>query len=215
MVAVALTLSACDSQDVENTPIDDVDEIVDSDEGYPVAGDMNEQQQAAFDAMDREAAVREYDENRAAMQAESPSASRSTQAATGSGSSGEAPGGSGGSTTSTASDGSAMNAGSDQNDTAAPDNAGVSSSPLRPRSAMDFAFLDRNDDGQLSVAEYAIWAVRSDPTEPKPNDETRPYTTQDQINEAGQTFFYFDKDADTYLSPEEFSAARASARTPN
>ena len=31
---------------------------------------------------------------------------------------------------------------------------------------------------------------------------------------AGQTFFYFDEDGDSYLSPQEFQAARNSARTP-
>lgn len=207
MIAVALTLSACDSQDVENTPIDDIDEVVDSDEGYPVGGELNEEQQAAFDSMDRDAAVSEYDANRASMMAEDGSAMETDQTASDAASTGQSADGMPGSTADSAdNDGSAMEGGSDDSST---------SEALRPRSAMDFAFLDRNDDGQLSVAEYAIWAVRAHPTQPKPNDDTRPYTTQDQINEAGQTFFYFDQDADTYLSPEEFSAARESARTPN
>lgn len=85
---------------------------------------------------------------------------------------------------------------------------------MMPRGQMDFAFLDRNDDDQLSVAEYAIWAVRADPTEPKANDENRPYLSPEQINEAGSTFFYFDEDGDTYLSMSEFEQARSSARTP-
>ncbi|MBL4896924.1 MAG: hypothetical protein JKY75_08700, partial [Erythrobacter sp.] len=40
------------------------------------------------------------------------------------------------------------------------------------------------------------------------------YITTAQINEAGQTFFYFDEDGDSYLSDGEFSAARDSSRTP-
>ena len=79
---------------------------------------------------------------------------------------------------------------------------------------MDFAYLDRNSDGKLSVAEYAIWAVPSNPNPPVSNDQTKPYITTAQINEAGQTFFYFDEDGDSYLSDGEFSAARDSSRTP-
>ncbi len=84
---------------------------------------------------------------------------------------------------------------------------------MPPRGQMDFAFLDRNDDGKLSVAEYAIWAVGANPTTPAPNDETRPFMTQEQLNEAGQTFFHFDQDGSTYLSESEFQAARNSGRT--
>ena len=87
-------------------------------------------------------------------------------------------------------------------------------SDLMPRSQMDFAFLDRNDDGELSVAEYAIWALPADPDDPARNDARPPYLNQSQINEAGETFFYFDEDGDSYLSQSEFQAARNSARTP-
>ena len=79
---------------------------------------------------------------------------------------------------------------------------------------MDFAYLDRNSDGRLSVAEYAIWAVRANPNTPVANDQTKPYISTDQINEAGQTFFYFDEDGNSYLSNAEFTTARNSARTP-
>ena len=85
---------------------------------------------------------------------------------------------------------------------------------LPARSQMDFAYLDRNSDGQLSVAEYAIWAVPANPNTPVENDQTKPYISTDQINEAGKTFFYFDEDGNTYLSDGEFTAARNSARTP-
>ena len=87
-----------------------------------------------------------------------------------------------------------------------------SGSSMPSRSQMTFSYLDRNDDGQLSVAEYAIWALPTNPNPPEPNDALGPHLTQDQINEAGQTFFYFDDDGDTYLSQEEFQDARNSGR---
>lgn len=82
---------------------------------------------------------------------------------------------------------------------------------MRARENMTFSYLDRNDDGRLSVAEYAIWAIPLDPTEPKPNDENAPYVTADQANKAADSFFYYDRDGDTYLSQSEFSAARTGA----
>lgn len=81
-------------------------------------------------------------------------------------------------------------------------------SELRPRSEMDFAFLDRNSDDRLSVAEYAIWAIPIDPNKPKPNDQRKPYITADQANKAADSFFYYDTDGSTYLSAEEFAVAR-------
>ena len=134
--------------------------------------------------MDRDAIAGEYDENRKAMSTGATSDSMATDEA---------------GSTESGSEGSA-NAASDDT--------------LRPRSQMDFAFLDRNGDDQLSVAEYAIWALPTDPGEPARNDAKAPYLTQSQINEAGQTFFYFDEDGDSYLSQSEFQAARNSARTP-
>ncbi len=97
------------------------------------------------------------------------------------------------------------------------DNAssGSGMSDLPPRSAMDFQWLDRNNDGKMSVAEYAIWAVPVAPGDPAPNDAKKPYMTSEEINQAGQTFFYFDQDGSTYLSPEEFTMARNSAMTPS
>ena len=85
---------------------------------------------------------------------------------------------------------------------------------MRRRQNMTWGYLDRNDDDQLSVAEYAIWAVPANPNTPVENDQTKPYISTDQINEAGKTFFYFDEDGNTYLSDGEFTAARNSARTP-
>lgn len=195
VAAACVAAAGCSSEDVENTPIDDIDEVVvEDDEGYPVAGELTTEQQANFDALDRDAAVEEYDTNQAALAVTGSTesdAGRVTSDATGS---------------ATSSDDAPANSATAE--------AGSNIKPLKARSAMDFVFLDRNEDGQLSVAEYAIWAVRSNPRKPKENDETRPFTSPDQINEAGKTFFYFDNDGDTFLSPDEFSAARASARTP-
>lgn len=92
---------------------------------------------------------------------------------------------------------------------AGPDAAATeASSDMPERSEMTWEYLDRNDDGQLSVAEYAIWAVPVDPNEPKPNDQTKPFLTSDQANKAADSFFYYDRDGNTYLSQDEFRAAR-------
>lgn len=196
--AAALSLAACDSQDVENTPVDDIDEIVDEDvpeEGYPAGGELNEAQQANFDAMDWQAVSDEYDSNLADMQAERTSSSEMQ---------GSSP-----------SSGNSMTADSTSNDSASTmsdSTSDMSDSPMPSRSDMNFSYLDRNEDGQLSVAEYAIWALPTNPNPPEQNDARGPHLTQDEINTAGQTFFYFDDDGDTYLSQEEFQDARNSTR---
>ena len=79
---------------------------------------------------------------------------------------------------------------------------------MRSRQNMTWSYLDRNSDGQLSVGEYAIWAIPLDPTQPAPNDETQPFLTSDEANKAADSFFYYDQDGDTYLSQQEFSVAR-------
>ncbi|WP_156839632.1 EF-hand domain-containing protein [Novosphingobium aquimarinum] len=192
LIAVALSLSGCDN--TEEVPVQETQTepgvAVIADDAYPVGQPLNAQQQANFDAMDRDAVAEEYGTILvAATPAENPQ----------------------------------MNSGMGTSDpsnadaTATPDamnsNAGSGGAPM-PRSQMDFTYLDRNNDGKLSVAEYAIWAARVDPTDPKANDQKRPYLSPEQINEAGTTFFYFDDDGDTFLSPSEFDQARASARTP-
>lgn len=200
----ALGLAACDSEDVENTPIDDIDEIVDedvNDEPYPVGGTLNEDQQANYDAMNRQDVSDEYDANMEAMRSEmGANGSMTTDGASGE----------------SAADTGAMNSGGNgQSDASMSDGsmAGSSTGSAMPaRGDMEFSWLDRNDDGQLSVAEYAVWALPTDPAPAEPNDAIAPHLTQDQINEAGQTFFYFDDDGDTYLSQEEFQDARNSGR---
>lgn len=204
--AAALGLAACDSEDVENTPVDDIDEILDEDEPYPVGGELNEDQQANYDAMDRQAVSDEYDANMEAMQSDMDSGGMSDGSMDGSSTSG-----SGSMENDGMSDDDSMSGGASMDDGDA--SSGSSQSSMPARSQMSFSYLDRNGDGQLSVAEYAIWALPTDPNPPEPNDALAPHLTQDQINQAGQTFFYFDDDGDSYLSQEEFQDARNSGRT--
>ncbi|UVI38731.1 hypothetical protein [Qipengyuania spongiae] len=82
------------------------------------------------------------------------------------------------------------------------------STNMRTRSNMTWSYLDRNDDDQLSVAEYAIWAVPLDPNATMPNDQGEPQLSADQANRAADSFFYYDIDGDTYLSRREFTSAR-------
>ncbi|MEC7817998.1 MAG: hypothetical protein VX454_04960 [Pseudomonadota bacterium] len=205
----ALALAAC-SDDPNETPITqeaapDMDAEVLADDAMPVGGDLNETQQASYDAMDRQAVSDEYDTNRDSMMAESSSASDNSNAMA---SNTDSMSGSSGGTSASTSDSSSSS-------TSSADNSGSSDVAALPaRSQMDFAYLDRNSDGRLSVAEYAIWAVRANPNTPVANDQTKPYISTDQINEAGQTFFYFDEDGNSYLSNAEFTTARNSARTP-
>ena len=205
----ALALAAC-SDDPNETPITqeaapDMDAEVLADDAMPVGGDLNETQQASYDAMDRQAVSDEYDTNRDSMMAESSSASGNSDAMA---SNTDSMSGSSGGTSASTSDSSSSS-------TSSADNSGSSDVAALPaRSQMDFAYLDRNSDGRLSVAEYAIWAVRANPNTPVANDQTKPYISTDQINEAGQTFFYFDEDGNSYLSNAEFTTARNSARTP-
>ena len=210
--AAAMSLAACDSGEVEDTAIDDVDAVVVTEEiGYPVGGELNPDQQAAYDAMDRQAVSDELDINYDAIRTERVANADLSASGNMSGSgSMESSDSMSGSDSMSSSGGDAMS-GSGSMDSA----SSGSGMNMPPRSQMDFGWLDRNGDGQLSVAEYAIWSVPVDPTEPKPNDATKPYMTQDQINQAGQTFFYFDQDGTSYLSPEEFMMARNSAMTPS
>ncbi len=200
--AAVLGLAACGSEDVENTPVDDIDEIVDEDEPYPVGGELNEDQQANYDAMDRQVVSDEYDANMADLQSEMNAGDAMAD--------GSMESGAGSMESDSSDEGEAMSGGASMDDGSAMSSSSGSSMPAR--SAMDFSYLDRNDDGQLSVAEYAIWALPTNPNPPEPNDAVGPHLTQDEINEAGQTFFYFDDNGDSYLSQEEFQDARNSGR---
>ena len=187
-------LIGCAEQEETEVPEIDAVAVVPTDDAYPVGGTLNEGQQANYDAFDREAATRDYEAGWTAMQQSGPA---DTAMAGATGSAGDMTGN------------EAMASG------ATPSAGSTTSVPsLRPRSQMDFAFLDRNSDRQLSVGEYAIWAVPANPAKPAPNDQTRPFISTEQLNEAGQTFFYFDENGDTYLSESEFTKARNSAITP-
>ncbi|BDI59869.1 hypothetical protein MACH05_04290 [Qipengyuania nanhaisediminis] len=192
----ALALAACDNEVEEEVEEEPVAVSVDDENLYPIGGELNEDQQAAFDAMDRDAAIAEYDANRIVIEREEAEARSAASAE------------------SRSADTTATNsADTTSGDGAQAANADAATSkPLRPRSAMTFGWLDRNDDGKLSVAEYAIWALPTKPNPPEPNDQVGPHLTTDEINEAGTTFFYFDEDGDTYLSPAEFTEARNSGR---
>ncbi|MEE4210973.1 MAG: EF-hand domain-containing protein [Parvularcula sp.] len=195
MASVAmLSLAACDSENVENTPVDDIDEIVDEDEPYPVGGTLNEQQQSNYDAMDRQSVSDEYDANRQTMIAQDGTSDGASASGM------DDAGGQG-------------SMGTEQSGSSDSSMAGASMSSMPARSAMTFDYLDRNGDGQLSVAEYAIWALPTNPNPPEPNDAIGPHLTTEEINTAGQTFFYFDDDGDSYLSMQEFQDARNSGRT--
>lgn len=73
----------------------------------------------------------------------------------------------------------------------------------------DFSTIDRNDDNRLSVAEYAIYALKdANPMKQKnKDDEKSPYFTAQQLNWAADSFFFYDDDSDSWLSESEFSDA--------
>lgn len=187
--ASTLALAACgDNTADETTDLDtDTDTMATDtamvDDGMPAGGELSEAQQANYDAIDRQAISDEYDANRDAM----------NQEMTG--------------------DAGAMNAGGDMASENDMSSSGAMAGSMPARGEMDFMWLDRNSDGQLSVAEYALWALPASPNTAAPNDQTKPYLTDNQINQAAQTFFYFDNDGNSYLSEGEFQAARDSSRT--
>jgi hypothetical protein len=218
--ASLFALAACDSEDVENTVVDDVDELVDTDAEFdPTARDykLDDEAQARRDAFDENSFNDEYagyrddvakekdtedswaSEREAEQRAASSSAStdRSAETRTAGNSTNTGKTGSGGD--------SASASGSSSADTLP---ARDPKTNMRMRGSMTFSYLDRNDDGKLSVAEYAVWAIPVDPNEPKPNDAIKPYVTPDQANKAADSFFYYDRDGDTYLDRTEFMRAR-------
>ncbi len=79
---------------------------------------------------------------------------------------------------------------------------------MRLRQNMTWGYLDRSDDDQLSVDEYAIWAIPLNPQHEAINDQGEPELKADTINKAADSFFYYDMDGDTYLDRREFTAAR-------
>ncbi|QWC55773.1 hypothetical protein F7D01_00555 [Erythrobacter sp. 3-20A1M] len=203
--AAAISLAACsdnadDTVDATDAAVPTADTAMMDDNAMPMGGDLTTQQQTNYDAMDRQAISDEYDTNRDTMMAQSTSTPGATP--TGTASSGTSDMAAGNASSGDMSSGDSMSGSS-------------SSNSMMPRGQMDFAYLDRNNDGKLSVAEYAIWAVPANPNnQTSMEDATKPYISTEQINDAGKTFFFFDKDGNTYLSPEEFTMARNSARAP-
>ena len=205
--SAAIALTACGSEDVENTPVDDIDEIVDNDTEYdPMTRDytLSEEAQARRDQFDEEATAEEYGQYRDEIMAEQDTAEsmaseREDNASAMAASDGGSDSASGSSTdTMSSSDGASS---SDMPERDANTN-------MRTRASMTWSYLDRDDSNRLSVAEYAIWAIPLDPTEPEPNDAKPPYVETEEINKAADSFFYYDIDGDSYLDRREFTAAR-------
>ena len=147
--AAALSLAACDSENVENTAVDDVDELVDNDVndvGYPVGGELNPDQQTAYDAMDRQAISDELDMNYDAIRTERVANADLSASGnmSGSGSMDSSDAMSGSDATSSSGGDAMSGSGSMANAS-----SGSGMSDLPPRSAMDFQWLDRNSDGKL------------------------------------------------------------------
>lgn len=192
--ALALTLAACAEDPVDNTvtvPEATPVAVIDFDPLVPVYT-LTPVQRTARDAYDMSAMETEYAGYRdstgepSAMSGGSPSSANNMNA------------------TNSPNTGTANSSG----DMATGSPANTMSQGMPARSAMDWAYLDRNSDGKLSVAEYALWAIPVDPNEPKRNDQTKPYLNADQANKAADSFFFFDQDGTTYLSQEEFARAR-------
>lgn len=75
---------------------------------------------------------------------------------------------------------------------------------LPARGDMNFAWLDRDGDGKLSVAEFALWEipVQSSVAAGRPRS-----LSDEQLTKTASVFFSNDVDGDTLLSEREFAAA--------
>lgn len=70
-----------------------------------------------------------------------------------------------------------------------------------------FTASDRDNDGRLSPAEYAIYAL-SEETPARQgavNDESAPFVSDEALNEVATEFRRRDANGDFFLSPDEFS----------
>ncbi|MBZ6378188.1 hypothetical protein B5C34_01100 [Pacificimonas flava] len=72
-----------------------------------------------------------------------------------------------------------------------------------------FASLDRDNNGRLSIAEFAVYDLANvNPTMKEgADDQTRPYVSTEAINMATDDFVRLDTDGDYFLSREEFRPA--------
>ncbi len=184
---LALALAACGDNDVEETDdtlVSEEDVAITSDEFDPMTRDyvLGEEAQTRRDAFDADTFRTEYDGYRDEVMSEQVQM-----------------GGDADAEDMTDEDRSEMEAASQPRD---------ANTNMRARTNMTWGYLDRNDDGQLSVAEYAIWAIPLDPDSAAANDAGPVELTDDQINSAADSFFYYDLDGDTYLDQREFTSAR-------
>ncbi len=182
LASTALFLAACaETETEEPLPVDEtVTELPEIVMVGPMDQDveLDEEQQARFDAMDREAATREYRDIRIAHM-EDRNGENGVGATT-----------------------------QDRQSTDSADT--TDNGQMMDPYATSFEKLDYNDDDQLSVAEFAIFAMDVNPNVPKPNDEKGLQITADQLNRAAEPFFSYDTDGDSYLNESEFEAAKLS-----
>ncbi|TFI57543.1 hypothetical protein E2493_14320 [Sphingomonas parva] len=79
--------------------------------------------------------------------------------------------------------------------------------------ATPFALLDRNGDGRMSPAEFAIWKV--DGVRPcrqgQKADDMPPYVGTAALNQSIESFMQRDRDDDLTVSPAEFERIRPEA----
>ena len=185
--ALVSGLSACADNDAEDATVTEVDETVSETVAYDPLIELSPTQQAQRDAMDQVAYEEEVNRYMEEDQGKMKADGKASKM-------------------------SADNMSGNDDSMSGRDKMADS---LPPASEMTFATVDRNSDGKLNVAEYAIYAVRANPMQMKKNDENKPYVSTKQLNEAADTFFFFDKDEDTYLSESEFASAKQSARVPS
>ena len=75
---------------------------------------------------------------------------------------------------------------------------------LPSRDDMDWSFMDRDEDGGLSLAEYAIWGL---PIETETGGA--PEITSEDAGTLADSFYHYDIDGDSEISQREFTVARS------
>ena len=76
--------------------------------------------------------------------------------------------------------------------------------------AAGFAGLDRDNDGRLSPAEFAIYNLPAETParQGATHDEHPPFVSDEALNRSATSFRQVDTNGDFFLSPEEFSPDR-------
>ena len=79
-------------------------------------------------------------------------------------------------------------------------------SAAQPGAAAGMAGFDRDSDGRLSPAEYAIFALPSETParQGATNDEKPPFVSDEALNKVVTSFRRLDRNGDFFLSAEEF-----------